>query len=225
MRPDLVVHMPEARDLVVDAKTPLDAYLEAIEATTTKRGASRSRATRSKSKRVPDLGPKSYWAQFERSPEFAVLFLPGDQFLSSALAERPELLETALKQGMIIATPSTLIALLKVVAYGWRQSAVAENAAEIRELGQELHKRLATFVGHIGRRSARSLGKALDAYNAAVGSLERKSCLRRGASPSSVPRPMRSPSIDPARSTRAPCSRAPLRVTADDEPATPRAPS
>ena len=89
-----------------------------------------------------ELGQKSYWEQFEHSPEFAVLFLPGDQFLSAALAERPDLLDNALKQSIIIATPSTLMALLKVVAYGWRQAAASENAAEIRELGPELHKRL-----------------------------------------------------------------------------------
>jgi DNA recombination protein RmuC len=102
-----------------------------------------------------------------------VLFLPGDQFLSSALAEKPDLLETALKQNVILATPSTLIALLKTVAYGWRQAAVAENAAEIRALGQELYKRLGTFTGHLGRMGQR-LGAAVEAYNAAVGSLERQ---------------------------------------------------
>jgi DNA recombination protein RmuC len=122
--------------------------------------------------RVRELGQKSYWEQFEQSPEFAVLFLPGDQFLSAALAERPDLLENALKQSIIIATPSTLMALLKVVAYGWRQAAASENAAEIRELGAELHKRLATFVGHL-QKVGRSLGNALDSYNAAVGSFER----------------------------------------------------
>src|SRR4029078_11238084 len=110
--------------------------------------------------RVRELGQKSYWGQFEHSPEFAVLFLPGDQFLSAALAERPDLLDTALKQSIIIATPSTLMALLKVIAYGWRQAAASQNAAQIRELGQELHRRLTTFVSHM-QKGGRSLDHAL----------------------------------------------------------------
>ncbi len=174
LRPDLVVHMPEARDLVVDAKTPLDAYLEALEAQSEEsRQLALKRHAQQVEMRVRDLAAKSYWAQFERSPEFAVLFLPGDQFLAAALAEKPDLLDTALKQSVIIATPSTLIALLKAVAYGWRQSAVAQNAATIRELGQELYRRLGNFVGHLSRLGQR-LGSAVEAYNAAVGSLERQ---------------------------------------------------
>jgi DNA recombination protein RmuC len=173
LRPDLVVHLPEARTLVVDAKTPLDAYLEAIDATTAAaRAAALLRHAAQVDARVRELGTKAYWAQLPHSPEFAVLFLPGDQFLSSALAQRPELLENAIRLGVIIATPSTLIALLKTVAYGWRQSAVAENAAEIRDLGQELHRRLTVFVGHLSR-AGRALGGAVEAYNSAVGSLER----------------------------------------------------
>src|SRR5882672_6607566 len=174
LRPDLVVHMPDARDLVVDVKTPLDAFLEALEATTEEaRSIQLKRHAQHVETRVRQLASKNYWAQFERSPEFAVLFLPGDQFLAAALAERPDLLETALKQNVIIATPSTLIALLKTVAYGWRQSAVAQNATIIRELGQELYRRLGNFTGHLGRAGAR-LGAAVEAYNAAVGSLERQ---------------------------------------------------
>jgi DNA recombination protein RmuC len=174
LRPDLVVHLPDARDLVIDAKTPLDAYLAALDAATDEE---RSQALRRHAQqvetRVRELASKNYWTQFERSPEFAVLFLPGDQFLSGALAERPELLESALGQRVIIATPSTLIALLKAVAYGWRQSAVAHNAAQIRDLGQELYRRLSTFNGHLGRMGQR-LATAVEAYNAAVGSLERQ---------------------------------------------------
>jgi DNA recombination protein RmuC len=174
LRPDLVVHMPDSRDLVVDVKTPLDAYLEALEATTDEaRQQALKKHAQQVETRVRQLASKAYWAQFEHSPEFAVLFLPGDQFLSAALAERPELLEGALKQGVIIATPSTLIALLKTVAYGWRQTAVAENAALIRELGQELYRRLGAFTGHLERLGSR-LGAAVDAYNSAVGSLERQ---------------------------------------------------
>jgi DNA recombination protein RmuC len=174
LRPDLVVHMPESRDLVVDVKAPLDAYLEALEAATEEgRQLALKRHGQQVETRVRQLSSKSYWAQFEHSPQFVVLFLPGDQFLSAALAERPELLENALKQNVILATPSTLIALLKTVAYGWRQAAVAENAATIRELGQELYRRLGNFTGHLGRVGQR-LDQAVEAYNAAVGSLERQ---------------------------------------------------
>jgi DNA recombination protein RmuC len=174
LRPDLVVHMPESRNLVVDVKAPLDAYLEALEAVTDEaRQIAMKRHGQQVETRVRQLSTKNYWAQFEHSPEFVVLFLPGDQFLSAALAERPDLLETALKQNVILATPSTLIALLKTVAYGWRQAAVAENAAEIRELGQELYRRLGNFTAHLGRVGAR-LGAAVEAYNSAVGSLERQ---------------------------------------------------
>ncbi len=174
LRPDLVVHLPDARDLVIDAKTPLEAFLAALDAATDEeRAQALRRHAQQVETRVRELASKNYWAQFERSPEFAVLFLPGDQFLSAALAERPELLETALGQRVIIATPSTLIALLKAVAYGWRQSAVAHNAAQIRDLGQELYRRLSTFNGHLGRMGQR-LSTAVEAYNAAVGSLERQ---------------------------------------------------
>jgi DNA recombination protein RmuC len=174
LRPDLVVHMPDERDLVIDAKTPLDAYLAALDAATEEeRTQALKRHAQQVETRVRELAAKSYWTQFERSPEFAVLFLPGDQFLSAALAERPELLEIALGQSVIIATPSTLIALLKAVAYGWRQSRVAHNAAQIRDLGQELYRRLSTFNGHLGRMGQR-LATAVEAYNAAVGSLERQ---------------------------------------------------
>lgn len=174
LRPDLVVHMPDSRDLVVDVKTPLDAYLEALEAPTEEqRQQALKKHAQQVESRARQLASKAYWAQFEHSPEFTVLFLPGDQFLSAALAERPELLEGAIKQGVIIATPSTLIALLKTVAYGWRQTAVAANAALIRELGQELYRRLGTFTGHLERLGTR-LGAAVDAYNSAVGSLERQ---------------------------------------------------
>jgi DNA recombination protein RmuC len=174
LRPDLVVHMPDARDLVIDAKTPLEAYLAALDAATEEeRTQALTRHAQQVETRVRELASKNYWSQFERSPEFAVLFLPGDQFLSAALAARPELLESALGQSVIIATPSTLIALLKAVAYGWRQSAVAHNAAQIRDLGQELYRRLGTFNGHLGRMGQR-LSTAVEAYNAAVGSLERQ---------------------------------------------------
>jgi DNA recombination protein RmuC len=166
--------MPDSRDLVVDVKTPLDAYLEALEAPSDEeRQQALKKHAQQVEARVRQLASKTYWAQFEHSPEFTVLFLPGDQFLGAALAERPDLLEGALKQGVIIATPSTLIALLKTVAYGWRQTAMTENAKLIRELGQELYRRLAAFTGHLERLGAR-LGAAVAAYNSAVGSLERQ---------------------------------------------------
>jgi DNA recombination protein RmuC len=174
LRPDLVVHLPEGRDLVVDVKTPLDAYLEALEAPTEEaRAQALKRHAQQLEMRVRELAGKRYWAQFERSPAFAVLFLPGDQFLSAALAERPQLLEQAFAQAIILATPSTLMALLKSVAYGWRQATLAENAALIRELAEELYRRLGQFTGHVSRLGQR-LGGAVEAYNAAVGALERQ---------------------------------------------------
>jgi DNA recombination protein RmuC len=174
LRPDLVVHLPEGRMLVVDAKTPLDAYLDAIDAATEElRTVALGRHAQQVEARVRELASKAYWQQFPHSPEFAVLFLPGDQFLSGALSQRPELLDNALRQRIIIATPATLIALLKTVAYGWRQLAVIENAAVIRDLGQQLHRRLLAFVAHLAK-AGQHLGGAVDAYNNAVGSLERQ---------------------------------------------------
>ena len=174
LRPDLVVHMPESRDLVIDVKTPLDAYLEALEAPSDEaRQSALRRHAQQLEARIRQLASKAYWAQFEHSPQFAVLFLPGDQFLAAALAERPDLIEGALRQNIIIATPSTLMALLKTVAYGWAQSAMADNAALIRGLGQELHRRLGSFVSQLQRMGQR-LDAAVDAYNSAVGSLERQ---------------------------------------------------
>ena len=173
LRPDLLVRMPESRTIVVDAKTPLDAYMDAAEATDDEaRRTALARHAMQVEQRVRELGQKSYWEQFEHSPEFAVLFLPGDQFLSAALAERPDLIESALKQRIIVTTPSTLMALLKVIAYGWRQSLVTENAREIRRLGEDLHKRLNVFVAHL-QKVSRSLGTAVESFNASIGSMER----------------------------------------------------
>lgn len=174
LRPDMIVHMPDGRDLVVDVKTPLDAYLEAVDATTDEqRGIALRRHAQAVGERVRQLGSKNYWSQFENSPDFVILFVPGDQFLSSALAELPNLLEDAIRQNVIIATPSSFVALLKTVAYGWRQTSLAQNAETIRTLAEDLYKRLAVFTGHLSRLG-RNLGLSVDAFNNAVGSLERQ---------------------------------------------------
>ena len=173
IRPDLIIHLPERGTLVVDVKTPLDAYLEAVEADDdVTRKTALQRHARKVAERVRELSAKAYWAQFERSPEFVILFIPGDQFLSAALNEAPNLLEDAMRQRVILATPTSLVALLKAVAYGWRQLSLTDNAEEIRQLAVDLYGRLTTFTGHVVR-----LGKQLEggvtAYNQAVGSLER----------------------------------------------------
>ncbi len=143
LRPDMVVHMPEGRDLVVDVKTPLDAYLEAVEATSDEaRAAALRRHAQAVAERVRQLSAKNYWNQFEKSPDFVILFIPGDQFLSAALAELPSLIEDAIRQNVIITTPSSFVAILKTVAYGWRQTVLAQNAETIRTLAEELYKRL-----------------------------------------------------------------------------------
>ena len=172
-RPDMLIHMPENRLLVVDVKTPLDAYLDATHA---KGDAARDRAldqhANNVAQRIKELAMKTYWAQFSNAPEFVILFIPGDQFLSAALARRPKLLDDALSLKVILATPTSLVALLKAVAYGWRQLALADNAEEIRGLAVELHDRLSNFAGHMGKVGQR-LTNSVDAYNRAVGSLER----------------------------------------------------
>jgi len=174
LRPDMIVNMPDGRQLVVDVKTPLDAYLSAVEAATDEaRDAAIKRHAQAVVERVRALSSKAYWSQFERSPDFVVLFIPGDQFLSAALGEIPTLLEDAIRQHVIIATPSSFVALLKAVAYGWRQNLLAENAARIQELAEDLYKRLAKFGEHMAK-IGRSLGLSVDAYNSAVGSLERQ---------------------------------------------------
>jgi DNA recombination protein RmuC len=174
IRPDMIVHMPDGRDLVVDVKTPLDAYLDAMDAPTDEaRSIALKRHANSVAERVRQLSAKSYWAQFEKSPDFVILFIPGDQFLSAALAENPSLLEDAIRQDVIITTPSSLVALLKAVAYGWRQTALAQNAETIRSLAEDLYKRLGVFAGHL-TKLGRNLGQSVDAFNSAVGSLERQ---------------------------------------------------
>ena len=174
LRPDMIVNMPDGRTLVVDVKTPLDAYLEAIEATTDDaKQLALQRHANMVAQRVRELSSKSYWAQFEKSPDFVILFIPGDQFLSAALAENPALLEDAIRQDVIIATPSSLVALLKAVAYGWRQTALAQNAQIIRDLGADLYKRLNVFTSHLSKVS-RNLNGSVEAFNAAMGSLERQ---------------------------------------------------
>ena len=174
LRPDMIVHLAEGRQLVVDVKTPLDAYLAAVEAPDdATREAALQRHTRKVRERVRELAAKAYWSQFERSPEFVILFIPGDQFLSAALARDPGLLDEALNQHVILATPTSFVALLKAVAYGWRQVALAENAKQIRDLASDLYKRLATFTGHLSR-VGRTLSSSVEAYNSAVGSMERQ---------------------------------------------------
>lgn len=174
IRPDMIVRMPNQRDLIVDVKTPLDAYLEAVEAKDdAQRQLGLERHARNLREHIRALSSKAYWAQFENSPEFVILFIPGDQFLSAALNEDPDLIETALSQQIILATPTSFVALLKAVAYGWRQLALADNAQEIRLLAEELYGRLATFVTHMNK-VGRQLTSSVEHYNRAVGSLERK---------------------------------------------------
>jgi DNA recombination protein RmuC len=174
IRPDMIVHMPERRDIVVDVKTPLEAYLAAVEAQSDEERAMQLRRhAQLVGARVRELSSKQYWSQFEHSPDFVVLFLPGDQFLSAALQENPGLIDEALRQNVMLATPTSLVALLKAVAYGWKQGVLADNAAEIRRLGEELYKRLAVFGEHLAKLG-KSLGNSVDSFNKAVGSLEQQ---------------------------------------------------
>ena len=171
-RPDMVVRLPGKREIVVDSKTPLDAYLAAVEATDdAERRTQLERHTRQVRARVRELAGKAYWEQFSNSPDFIVLFIPGDQFLGAALDIDRELMEDALAEHVILATPTSFVALLRAVAYGWRQESLTENAEVIRQIGTEMYLRLSAFAEHLAKLG-RSLDNSVDSFNKAVGSFD-----------------------------------------------------
>ncbi len=172
LRPDMVVHLPGNRQVVVDAKVPLMAYLDALDTSDPQEQKERlSDHARQVMAHIGQLGSKNYSAAFTPSPEFVVLFIPGENFFSAALSARPDLIEKGIEHGVILATPTTLIALLKTVAYVWLQQAGLENALAIRELGSELFSRLSTMAGHMNR-----LGKDIErtaaTFNRTIGAME-----------------------------------------------------
>ena len=172
LRPDMVVHLPGGKTIVVDAKTPMDGYLDALEATDDRlKLEAMQRHARQVRTHVNQLSSKNYTSQFEHIPEFTVLFLPSESFFSSALQVDPGLIEHGVEQRIILATPTTLIALLRAVFYGWRQEAMAESTREVAVLGRTMHERLSTLAGHFVK-----LGKSLESsvghYNAAIASYE-----------------------------------------------------
>ena len=174
LRPDLVVRLPGGKNVVVDAKAPLAAYLEAVEADDPDTQTARLHDhARQLGDHVTKLSAKAYWEQFDATPDFVILFLPGEPIFSEALRHDPGLIEAAARQRVFIATPITLISLLRAVAYGWQQETVAEGAREVSRLGRELHDRLATMADHLSKLG-RSIDSTVQTYNSAMGSLERR---------------------------------------------------
>lgn len=173
LRPDLVVHLPGDKHVVVDAKVPLQAFLDAVDApdedTRRLHLVNHARQLRV---HVDALSKRDYWQQFDNSPEFVVAFVPGDPLLAAALEQDPALLDHAVAGHVLLATPTTLIALLWAVAYGWQQQALADSARQVQQLGRELYRRLSVFGEHLAR-TGRNLASAVESYNKAVGSLER----------------------------------------------------
>lgn len=171
-RPDLIVNLPGGKTVVVDAKTPLDAYLRAAEAQDDSQRQSDLQAhARQVGDHIKKLSAKSYWSQFEATPEFVVMFLPGEAFFSAALEQNPSLIQDGVESNVILATPTTLIALLRAISYGWQQERLARDAQQIANLGKELSGRMTTFIDHMQKLGSQ-LNNAVKSYNNAVGSME-----------------------------------------------------
>lgn len=172
LRPDAVVRLPGGKTVVVDAKTPLDAYLEAVEAESEEqRQLALDRHARQLRQHVQLLAAKEYWRQLSEAPDFVVMFVPGEAFYAAALERDPTLFEDALRRRVLVATPTTFVALMKAIAYGWQQEKIAESAEKVATAGRELHSRLRVFLEHVDKLG-RALGSAIEQFNRAVGSLE-----------------------------------------------------
>jgi DNA recombination protein RmuC len=172
LRPDVIVKLPGNRDIVIDCKATLEAFLDAAASPDedTRRSLLQRHAQHVRS-RARDLGGKSYWSQFSQSPEYVIMFLPGEAFLYAAVEHDPNLIDDCIRNHVLIATPTTLIALLKTIEFGWRQELITENAEKIRDLGKELHERIGTVLGHIAKLGS-NLSSAVGAYNSMVGSID-----------------------------------------------------
>ncbi len=172
LRPDVIIRVPGGKSIIVDAKTPLEAYLEAIEVTDeSERGKLLSDHARQVQDHIRILASRDYWKSLSETPDFVVMFVPGEAFFAAAIENKPDLFENAVKQRVLISTPTTFIALVKAIAYGWQQEKLAENAQAVRKLGLDLFERIRVFGGHMDRLG-QSLKQAVDRYNMGIGSLE-----------------------------------------------------